>query len=45
VSAHQRETRRLVTTTYKFEEVNEGYADVRAGKNLRGVTYYTDADY
>jgi hypothetical protein len=35
----------LVTTTYKFEEVNEGYADVRAGKNLRGVIHYTDADY
>ena len=27
----------LVTRTYKLEEINEGYADMRSGKNLRGV--------
>ena len=27
----------LVTRTYKLEEINEGYADMHAGKNLRGV--------
>ena len=35
----------LVTATYKLDEINEGYADLRAGKNLRGVVRYTDADY
>jgi S-(hydroxymethyl)glutathione dehydrogenase/alcohol dehydrogenase len=35
----------LVTAHYKLEEINEGYADLRAGKNLRGVIRYTDADY
>ncbi|AZG47155.1 NDMA-dependent alcohol dehydrogenase [Gordonia insulae] len=35
----------LVTTTYKLEEINQGYADMLAGKNLRGVIRYTDADY
>lgn len=27
----------LVTRTYALEEINEGYADMLAGKNLRGV--------
>jgi Zn-dependent alcohol dehydrogenase len=30
----------LVTTRYKLEEVNEGYADMKAGKNIRGVLIY-----
>ncbi|RRO18035.1 NDMA-dependent alcohol dehydrogenase [Saccharopolyspora rhizosphaerae] len=35
----------LVTTEYKLEDINNGYADMRAGKNLRGIIRYTDADY
>ena len=27
----------LVTTTYKLDEINDGYADMHAGKNIRGV--------
>lgn len=34
----------LITTTYRLEDVNQGYADMRAGKNLRGMIVYTDAD-
>jgi S-(hydroxymethyl)glutathione dehydrogenase/alcohol dehydrogenase len=34
----------LITTTYKLEDVNQGYADMKAGVNLRGVIEYTDAD-
>lgn len=30
----------LITRTYRLEEINEGYADMRAGKNLRGVILY-----
>jgi NDMA-dependent alcohol dehydrogenase len=35
----------LVTRTYRLDEVNQGYADMLAGENLRGVIQYTDADY
>jgi S-(hydroxymethyl)glutathione dehydrogenase/alcohol dehydrogenase len=35
----------LVTTTYTLEQINQGYADMRAGKNLRGVITYSDSDY
>ncbi|GAB3301739.1 NDMA-dependent alcohol dehydrogenase [Parasphingorhabdus pacifica] len=35
----------LVTTTYRLEEINTGYQDMREGKNLRGVVLYDDADY
>lgn len=35
----------LVTRTYSLEEINEGYQDMRDGKNLRGMIKYTDADY
>lgn len=35
----------LVTTTYKLEDVNQGYADMHAGINIRGLIEYTDADY
>ncbi|MCU1594096.1 MAG: alcohol dehydrogenase [Frankiales bacterium] len=34
----------LVTTTYTLEDVNQGYEDMRAGKNLRGMILYTDKD-
>ncbi|HVX17805.1 MAG TPA: NDMA-dependent alcohol dehydrogenase [Acidimicrobiales bacterium] len=30
----------LVTRTYKLEDVNQGYADMRDGKNIRGVLIY-----
>lgn len=35
----------LVTTTYALEDINQGYADMNAGKNIRGVVMYGDADY
>jgi len=34
----------LVTKTYQLEDINQGYQDMRDGKNLRGVIRYTDAD-
>ncbi|MCA0145699.1 NDMA-dependent alcohol dehydrogenase [Blastococcus sp. LR1] len=34
----------LVTTKYKLEDVNQGYQDMRDGKNIRGMIIYTDAD-
>ena len=30
----------LVTTTYKLDEINQGYEDMHAGKNIRGVILY-----
>lgn len=27
----------LITTTYRLDEVNQGYADMHAGRNIRGV--------
>jgi Zn-dependent alcohol dehydrogenase len=30
----------LVTKTYPLEGVNDGYADMYAGKNIRGVLVY-----
>ncbi|HEX3087196.1 MAG TPA: NDMA-dependent alcohol dehydrogenase [Ilumatobacteraceae bacterium] len=30
----------LVTRTYSLEEINDGYADMNAGKNIRGVLVY-----
>jgi len=35
----------LVTTTYRLEDINQGYADMAAGTNLRGVVLYDDADH
>jgi NDMA-dependent alcohol dehydrogenase len=35
----------LITQTYRLEDINQGYADMREGKNLRGVILYDDADY
>ncbi|RBY76543.1 alcohol dehydrogenase [Blastococcus sp. TF02-09] len=34
----------LVTTRYKLEDINQGYQDMRDGKNIRGMIVYTDAD-
>jgi len=30
----------LITKTYSLDEINEGYADLRAGKNVRGVLVF-----
>lgn len=30
----------LITTTYKLDDINQGYADMHAGKNVRGVIIY-----
>ena len=30
----------LVTETYSLDDVNQGYADMHAGKNIRGVIIY-----
>ena len=30
----------LITRTYRLEEINRGYADLEAGKNLRGVIVF-----
>ena len=35
----------LITKTYSLDEINQGYQDMRDGKNIRGVIVYTDADY
>jgi NDMA-dependent alcohol dehydrogenase len=32
----------IITTTYSLEQVNEGYADMHAGKNVRGVITFGD---
>ncbi|MHB8190120.1 MAG: NDMA-dependent alcohol dehydrogenase [Ferrimicrobium sp.] len=32
----------LVTTTYSLAELNTGYADMRSGKNIRGMIVYND---
>ncbi len=34
----------LITTTYSLEDINQGYQDMRDGKNIRGVITYSDAD-
>ena len=34
----------LVTTRYRLEDINQGYQDMRDGKNIRGLIVYTDAD-
>jgi NDMA-dependent alcohol dehydrogenase len=34
----------LVTKTYALEDINQGYQDMRDGKNIRGVITYSDAD-
>jgi S-(hydroxymethyl)glutathione dehydrogenase/alcohol dehydrogenase len=35
----------LITRTYKLEEINQGYADMYAGKNIRGLVMYDESDY
>jgi S-(hydroxymethyl)glutathione dehydrogenase/alcohol dehydrogenase len=35
----------LITNTYKLEDINQGYQDMRDGKNLRGVIMYDESDY
>jgi S-(hydroxymethyl)glutathione dehydrogenase/alcohol dehydrogenase len=35
----------LITKTYKLEEINQGYADMAAGTNIRGVIVYGEDDY
>ena len=30
----------LVTKTYTLDQINEGYDDMRSGKNIRGVLSY-----
>ena len=35
----------LITTTYKLEDINQAYADLAAGKNIRGVIMYGEDDY
>jgi alcohol dehydrogenase/S-(hydroxymethyl)glutathione dehydrogenase/alcohol dehydrogenase len=32
--------RELMTRTYRLDEINDGYADLEAGKNLRGVVVF-----
>ncbi len=34
--------RELVTRTYRLEDIDQGYADLEAGKNLRGVVSFAD---
>jgi S-(hydroxymethyl)glutathione dehydrogenase/alcohol dehydrogenase len=34
----------LVTTRYRLEDINQGYQDMRDGKNIRGMIEYTAAD-
>jgi S-(hydroxymethyl)glutathione dehydrogenase/alcohol dehydrogenase len=33
----------LITSTYTLDQVNQGYDDLIAGKNIRGVIKYADA--
>jgi Zn-dependent alcohol dehydrogenase len=35
----------LITTTYRLDEINRGFEDMRNGKNLRGVIVYDESDY
>ena len=35
----------LVTRTYSLEEINQGYADMNEGNNIRGLIVYGDDDY
>ena len=35
----------LITKTYTLDQINEGYADMNAGKNIRGVIMYGEDDY
>ena len=35
----------MVTSTYRLEDINDGYQDMLDGKNIRGVIKFTDADW
>ena len=35
----------LITRTYRLEDINQGYADMNAGTNIRGVILYGEQDY
>lgn len=35
----------LVTRTYRLEDINQGYQDMRDGKNIRGVIIYDEQDW
>ena len=35
----------LITSTYKLEDINTGYQDMRDGKNLRGMVRFGESDY
>jgi S-(hydroxymethyl)glutathione dehydrogenase/alcohol dehydrogenase len=43
-SAGQVDLDSMVTRTYPLEKVNDGYADMRAGANIRGVLIYPAAE-
>ncbi len=30
----------LITTRYRLDELNDGYADLRAGRNVRGIVTF-----
>jgi alcohol dehydrogenase/S-(hydroxymethyl)glutathione dehydrogenase/alcohol dehydrogenase len=32
--------RELITQTYRLDQINRGYVDLEAGKNLRGVVVF-----
>ncbi|MBZ4622082.1 NDMA-dependent alcohol dehydrogenase [Mycobacterium avium] len=34
----------LITRRYRLEEINDGYKDMLAGRNIRGVIQFSDAD-
>src|SRR5215211_7967076 len=35
----------MVTSTYRLEDINEGYQDMLDGKNIRGVIKFSEADW
>jgi S-(hydroxymethyl)glutathione dehydrogenase/alcohol dehydrogenase len=35
----------MVTRTYRLEDINQGYADMLDGKNIRGVITFDEADW
>jgi Zn-dependent alcohol dehydrogenase len=43
-SAGQVDLESMVTRTYPLEKVNDGYADMHAGANIRGVLIYPPAE-
>lgn len=35
----------MITTTYKLEDINDGYSDMIDGKNIRGVITFDESDW